>query len=192
MGYEPQIGDIVLEDSNKTGAKIVKYFMRSKTLWIDLWRILTNKLEKVQYYHVAMLLSNGFNGFSNTATIAEQQWKVQLDDWNPNSRQIIFRKKDLKVEQQVSLKVIALNDMKKKWDVLNAIGKFLTWLTGIPLFARYVEFPGAEICVNRVASWYWKKDIDKFGVKNHSELTTHLLYKYLINNPNYEVVYRRD
>lgn len=191
MNYEPKIGDIILEDSKQTGPKIVKFFMTAPTWYQYIWRVITGKQEKVEYYHVEMMINDGFSGFSGQADIIEQQWKVQLADWNPNTKQIIFRKKDQDWNNR-HLKEIALKDIGKKWDVLNAVGKFLTWLTGIPLFARYVEWPSAEICINRVAYWYREAIGEKFGAKTHSELTTHSLYKYLINNDDYEVVYKKD
>jgi len=188
--YIPQIGDIILVDSSRFGAKCVKYFMRSPTIWHDVWRMIIGKLEKVNYYHVAMIINNGYSGFTGHGDIIEQQAKVQLDDWNPNSKQIIFRKINLSLEEQQKLKREALSDLKQGYDILNCFGKFLTWLTGMKFFARFIEWPKAEICINRIAHWYRVTKIDYFGVLYHSELTTHTLYKYL--NNNYKIVYRKD
>lgn len=191
MNYTPQIGDIILEDSNKTGPKIVKFFMTAPTWYQHLWRKLRETQEHVAYYHVAMILSDGYNGDTNLVEEIEQQSKVQIADWNPNHRQIIFRKLNLQRADQKDLKQEALLDLGQGYDVLNCIGKFLTWLTGIKFFARYVEWPRAEICINRVAHWYRKAINEKFGVYKHSELTTHMIYKYLVNNEEYVVVYKK-
>lgn len=186
--YYPRIGDIILSDGNHTGAKIVKFFMTAPTIWHYIWRAITRKQEKVNYYHVAMIISDGFSGFTGLANIIEQQKKVQFEDWNQNKKQVIFRLKNLTHDEKIYLHDTSIDDIGKKWDLLNAIGKFLTWLTGIKLFARYVEYPNAEICVNRVAKWYFGIG-EKFGAKKHSELTTQDMYKYMINNDNYEIVY---
>lgn len=187
--YNPQTGDIILEDSNKTGAKIVKFFMTAPTIWQHIWRALWNTQTKVPYYHVAMILNDGFNGFTGLADIIEQQYKVQLDDWNPNTVQIIFRRRNLSSEQKSKLKVVALVDQGEKWDVLNAFGKFLTWLTGIPLFGMFIQWPTQEICVCRVASWYEEVLKEKFGCLTHSEITTQKMYEYLLRSNKYDIVY---
>ena len=192
MSYIPQIGDIILEDSDNTGAKIVKFFMTAPTVWHHLWRKIRSNQEKVKYYHVAMIINNGFNGFTGLGDEIEQQSKVQLADWNPNHKQIIFRKIELIKEDMEDLKQEALSDLGQGYDILNCFGKFLTWLTGIKFFARYMEYPKAEICINRVAHWYKQVLNERFGVVTHSELTTHMIYKYLINCGKYKIVYKKD
>ena len=84
------------------------------------------------------------------------------------------------------------NDLGKKWDVLNAFGKFFTWLVGFKWFARRVEFPSQDICINRVIKWW----IIGFGAelrgRHYSEWTTHSFYKYVKNNPDkFEIVYEK-
>ncbi len=191
MNYIPQIGDIILSDSDKTGPKIVKFFMTAPTVFQHLWRKIRDTQEKVEYYHASMVINNDFNGQTNLVDIIEQQAKVQLSDWSLNKRQVIFRKKDLTIEEQRVLKEVSLKDLGRGYDVLNCFGKFLTWLTGIKLFARYLEWPKTEICINRVLSWYWKIG-EKFDYQTHSEATTHTWYKKLLANSNYEIVYQKD
>ena len=185
--YVPQIGDIILEDSERVGAKIVKYFMRSPTVWHDIFRMIFNKIEYVPYYHVSMIAANGFDT-ADQALVIEQQSKVKLSIWNPNIKQIIFRKKTQ--PNLWKLAEISRKDLGQGYDILNCFGKFLTWLTGIKLFARYVEYPKAEICINRVAKWYRDVIGEKFGAETHSELTTQLMYKYLLKDSGYEIVYK--
>jgi len=190
--YNPQIGDIILEDSNRTAAKIVKFLMTAPTLWHHIWRKIRGTQEKVEYYHVAMMINNGFNSVTGQADTIEQQSKVKLSDWNPNVKQIIFRKTYLTKEDKEDLKQEALSDIGRGYDILNIFGKLFSWLTGIKFFARYIEWPKAEICINRVAYWYKVVLGEKFGAKTHSELTTYTLYKYLVNSDNYRIVYKKD
>jgi len=187
--YFPEVGDIILEDSQKTGAKIVKFFMAAPTVWQYLWRAVWKTQQWVPYYHVAMISAINYN-YTTTTRIIEQQTKVQEDDWNKNTVQIIFRRKNLTLADREKLLAIAVADMRKGWDVLNAFGKFLTWLTGIPLFGMFIQWPGQEICVNRVAAWYEKAFGEKFGALTHSEVTTQTMYRYLILSNNYTIVYQ--
>ncbi len=191
MDYIPLIGDIILSDGTHFGAKCVKFFMQSPTIWHQIYYFLTKKLVNVPYYHVAMIINSGYN-VNNQSILIEQQKRVQINNWNPNKKQIIFRKKHTTFDTVLKLQEIALNDLDKKYDVLNIFGKLFTWLTGIKWFARYIESPNKEICVNRVCKWYLDALNEKFGAKKHSEITTQSLYYYLLNNPNYEVVYKKD
>ncbi len=189
IGYTPQIGDIILQDSNKFGPKCVKFLMQSPTVWHQLYRWLSGTLKDVQYYHVAMIINTGFSGFSGQADVIEQQTKVELNDWNKDRTQIIFRKMDLTTEDIEDLKQEALSDTGQKYDVLNCFGKLLTWLTGIKWFARYMESKDKDICVNRVCKWYWDAVREHFNAVTHSELTTRTLYRYLLSNDIYKIVY---
>ncbi len=188
MNYTPQVGDIILEDSDRLGAEIVKFFMTAPSIWHYIFRAIRKTQEKVDYYHVAMV----YKVEENSTKIMEQQSKVKISDINLDTKQIIFRRKDLNNIKQLMLTYVAELDIGEGYDVLNVIGKFLTWLTAFPLFARYIEVPELEICVNRVAYWYSVILEEDFGVLYHSELTTQMMYKYLINNSNYEVVYKKD
>lgn len=187
--YIPQVGDVILSDSNRFGAKCVKFFMQSPTIWHQIYRFIFKKLEKVDYYHVAMILNDGKNGFTNLAEIIEQQKLVRLTDWNPNKKQIIFRKINLTREDKEDLKQESLSDIGQGYDVLNIFGKLITWLTGIKWFCRYIESKNKEICVNRIIKWFWNTTDERFNVLTHSELTTQTLYKYLLNDPNWQIIY---
>lgn len=168
-------GDIFLVDSKKKGPKIVKFFMTAPTIWHHIWRKIRGTQEKVEYYHVGM--------FMTQAEIIEQQSKVVKKSSQKllftDDKVCIIRKKNLGNNQQLRLLEEALDDVGKSYDVVNCIGKFLTWLTGIPYFARYMETADDEICINRVAQWYKTACNETFGAKTHHELTTHKLYKYV-------------
>lgn len=178
-------GDIFLIDSKKTGPKIVKFFMTAPTVFHHLWRKIRGTQEVVLYYHVGMFIKQD--------TIAEQQSKVLIRTsekvLNTSDRLFIARRKDLKPFQQRYLTEGAIADVGAGYDIVNCIGKFITWLTGIKWFARYMETKKEEICVNRGAKWYKNGIGEKFGVKTHSELTTHMMYKYIKNSDNWAVIY---
>ena len=186
INVEIKPGDIFLIDSDKTGPKIVKFFMTAPTMWHHLWRKMRGTQEEVLYYHVGM--------FSTQAQIIEQQSKVIQRTSNKvlssKNRVCIIRKKNLGNLQQVRLLEEAFDDLGKGYDVVNCIGKFLTWLTGIKFFARYMETADDEICINRVAQWYKTACDERFGGKTHHELTTHRMYKYVKHHTaKFKIVY---
>ena len=187
MSIEFQTGDIFFVDSQKTGAKIVKYFQTAPTIFQHYWRKIRGTQEKVLYYHVGM--------FSDQHNLIEQQGKVIVRSanklLNTNNEVLVIRRKGLsKIEQNYLLKV-AMEDLGEGYDVVNCFGKFFTWLTGIPYFAMYMQMPNQDICINRVAYWYRKAFNITFGADTHSELTTHTLYKYLMAHlDEWEVIYR--
>lgn len=189
MNIEFQTGDIFFVDSTKSGAKIVKFFQTAPTWYQHLWRKIRGTNEKVLYYHVGM--------FSDAHNLIEQQSKVIVRSANKllstHNKVIVFRLPALtKIERSHLLK-IAMEDLGEGYDVVNCIGKFLTWLTGITLFAKYMQMPNQDICINRVAYWFKRAFTIMFGAKTHSELTTHTLYKYLINEEDigdWEIVYQ--
>lgn len=179
-------GDIFLVDSNKNGPKIVKFFMTAPTWVVHLWRKLRGTQEVVKYYHVGM--------FKDKDTIIEQQGKVVEKSskklLNTGNMLCIIRKKSLDGYDRDYVVRVAVKDLGEGYDVLNCIGKFFTWLTGIPLFAQFMQWPKAEICINRLAYWYRKAFKDKFGALTHSELTTHRLYKYVLAHPEeWEIIF---
>lgn len=184
-----QTGDIFFVDSNKTGAKIVKFFQTAPTWYQHLWRKIRGTNEKVLFYHVGL--------FSDPHNLIEQQNKVIVRSnkklLSTGNKVIVFRLTALtKVERSHLLKV-AMEDLGKKYDVVNCTGKILTWLTGIPYFAKYMQMPNQDICIIRIAYWYKKAFSITFGAKTHSELTTHSLYKYLMchlrSTDDWEIVY---
>lgn len=184
-----QEGDFFLVDSNKTGPKVVKYFMTAPTIYQHYWRKLRGTQEEVKYYHAGMFISR--------YQIIEQQGKVVIKDsgklLNTHNRVLIFRKKGITAIQQRNLHRNALLDIGRGYDGLNCIGKLLTWLTGIKFFARYIEWPRADVCINRIAYWAKQTLKETFGAKTHSELTTHLVYKYIKTHPEkFIIVYETE
>jgi len=188
MDVEILPADLFLIDSNKKGPKFVKFMMTAPTIFHHLWRKIRGTQEIPLYYHVGMFL--------NSVQTMEQQWKVEYDSavkrLRTKNNMLVVRYKKALPEQRAKCCNIAVADLDKKWDVLNAFGKMLTWLTGVPYFARYMEVPNAEICVNRGAYWWREAFGEKFGVKKHSELTTHQMYKYIKAHPEkFEIVYEQ-
>lgn len=187
MKIEIQSGDFFLVDSKKSGAKWVKFFQTAPTIFHHLWRKLRGTQETVLFYHVGM--------FWDKSNLIEQQGKVIKKSANKllgtNNEVLIIRLKSItEIERELLIKV-AEEDLGEGYDIVNIFGKLFTWLTSIPLFARYMQLPNQDICVNRVAYWYRKALGVKFGAKTHSELTTHTLYKYIMSHPEeFEIVYR--
>lgn len=185
-------GDIFLIDSAKTGGKIVKFFQTAPTVWHHLWRKLRGTQEKVLYYHVGQFIRVG-----DFITVIEQQGTVMIRDeahvnkiLNTSDRLCIIRKKGLTAEQRTKLENVAVNDLGEGYDWLLCLSKFATWLTGIKLFAKYIQLPQKEICINRVAYWYKEALNEKFGSESHHLLTTHLMYKHIKQNPqDFEIIY---
>jgi len=180
-------GDFALVDSKKTCPRVVKYFMRSPNLWVDLWRMITKKLEKPLYYHVLI--------FKDRNTILEQQSKVQENSskklLNTNNNLLIVRRIGLSSIERKHIVKYAESELGLGYDVLNCFGDFLSWLTAIPIFKTYMQLPKVEICVNRVAHWLKETIGEDFGVKNHVTLTTHTMWKYIIAHPEkFEIIFQ--
>ena len=180
-------GDIFMVDSKKTCPKVVKFFQTAPTVWQHIWRKFFGNQEKVLYYHVGM--------FSENNDIIEQQGKVieRSSDklLNTDNNLLVVRPKNITDEQRYFILGFAREDLGEGYDILNCFGKFLTWLTGIIYFARYMELPDKDICINRVAYWYKMSEISTFGAKTHSELTTHTMWKYIIDHPEkFEIIYQ--
>ena len=181
--YEAQAGDVFLCDSDRIGAKIVKFFMQSPTVYQQIWRFMTHTLQSVRYYHAGMILSD--------TQMIEQQGKVQYGDTQKilSRRITIYRKKSLTTDQQALLKERAIAQLGQGYGVAEVIGHTLTWLTGIRYF---IVLLGAltrqnEICVNRVVRWY--NHIDAFGSKTIYEATTKTVDEYCTISPDWEIVY---
>lgn len=184
MNYNAELGDIFLCDSNRIGAKIVKFFMQAPTWYIWIWRYITNAQQPVRYYHAGLII--------NDSVMIEQQGKVQYGETQKilSRRITIYRKKSLTNEQGNLIHERAVNQLGQGYGIVEVIGHFLTWLTGIRLF---IVILGAltrnnEICVNRVARWY--NHIDNFGSKTIYEVTTKTMDEYCTKNSDWEVVYQ--
>jgi hypothetical protein len=172
-------GDIFLIDSDKTGAKMVKFLQTAPTVWQHLWRTITKKQEVVKYYHAGCFL--------NPLQIIEQQSKVRIKESDdvlasPNPKCFISCKLATE-EQRTMFQTLVIKDVGLGYDVLNIFGKTITWLTGIKWFSQHVESKNKEICINRIGAWYKEYFNEDFGVKHHSELTTHTMYKYIKSHP---------
>lgn len=86
-------------------------------------------------------------------------------------------------DQLDALKIVSEDDLGQKYGIIQTLfGKFPTWLTGIPYFARYVKLPNNEICVTRVARWYYEVFGETFGSKKYTEVTTHTMVKYILTH----------
>jgi hypothetical protein len=185
MNYNAHCGDIFLCDSDRTGAKIVKFLQQSPTIWHQIWRYFNHTLEPVRFYHAGMVLIKN--------RIMEQQWKVQDGDLDKilSRRIIIYRNTTVDSYLENLLLSRALEDLGKIYDIPQLIGKTFTWLTGLKFF---VDILGGmtkeeEICVTRIGDWY--QNICNFGVKYRSELTTKIIDEYCASHPyEWEVVYQ--
>jgi hypothetical protein len=185
MDYTPILGDIFLCDSDRIGAKIVKFFMQEKTWYIWIWKYMINKLSVVRYYHAGMVLGE---------KIIEQQGKVQYGDTQKilSRRITIYRKKSLTAEQKALLQERAIKSLGKGYGIAEVIGHTLTWLTGITFFTYIlgVLTRQNEICVNRVAQWY--NHIDTFGSSYYFAVTTKTMDEYCSKMTDWEVVYTNN
>jgi len=188
MDYIPKTGDIIFEDSDKTGPKVVKYLMRSPTIWQDIFRLITGKIKQSEYYHPAMVF--------NSSRSIEQQKVVQFDDLVDELKQkkiIIFRRKNMiRPEEEGELQHLSASELGQPWGYVNLFGKFGTWLTGIKLFGRYIKRPNEEVSALRVARWFYKVFGEKFGEKDYRDNTTQTMVTYCLNHPEkYEMVYKK-
>lgn len=184
MEYKAQVGDIFLCDSDRGAAKMVKFLMQSPTVWQQIWRWMTKRLQPVRYYHAGLILSQ--------EQMIEQQGKVQYGETAKilSRRITIFRKTGLTLQQAVDISEAAKGDLGEGYGVMSVFGKLFTWLTGCPLFTDIMHIGDADICVNRIAYWYWKSDGDLFGVKNFRRTTTKTMDEYLMKKENgWEIVY---
>jgi hypothetical protein len=183
MDYNAQCGDIFLCDSDRTGAKIVKFFMTAPTWYIYLYRMIRHTQQPVRYYHAGMVLSN--------EQMIEQQGKVQYGQTQKilNRRITIYRKKNLTEEQKELLRTRAIAQLGQGYGIEDVIAHTLTWLTGIRLFTYIVGAlsRNRDICVNRVARWY--NHICNFDL-NWYEITTKTMDEYCQNHPEeWESIY---
>lgn len=162
---KPQLlpGDIFISDSNKTGAKIVKFLMVSPTIWHWLIGI----RDEVRFYHPGIVIDQ--------YRVIEQQSKVLIRSTEKcifSRPHIILRNKTLSDKQRKFIITLAKQDLGKGYDILLIFGKLFTWLTGIKWFVRHIEQKEKEICVTRVAKWYYQATGITFGKKTWNEVTT--------------------
>lgn len=182
-------GDIWFIDSEKGGAKVVKFLMTAPNVFVHIFRAITGRQEKVEYYHPGI--------FASTRRVLEQQWKVdykEADKILQSERPlIVFRAKELFNGQTQDFIDNATEDLGQKWGIVHTLfGRFPTWLTGIPLFARYIKLPNSEVSAGRVARWMYETYGETFGHKRYTESTTHTMVKHMLANPDmYEVIYKR-
>lgn len=182
-------GDIYLTDSVRLGPRIVKFLMQEPTIWHQIYHFFANTLNKVDYYHAGLVVS--------PETCLEQQWKVQAasvkDAIYSKQKYVIYRKTNLTTMQFFYLSQIATGEVGKSYDLLLILGKFATWLTGIKWFVRHCQQPNKEICVTRVAWWFYRAGICKFGKETWHEITTDIIDDYCKAHPlEWEVVYRKE
>lgn len=185
MDYKAKVGDIFLCDSDRTAAKMVKFLMQSPTIWQQIWRWATKRLQPVRYYHAGLIISD--------EQMIEQQGKVQYGETKKilSRRITIYRKKTLTDQQRLDLGEAAKTDIGEGYGVLSVLGKALTWLTGIYLFEDLMHIGDADICVNRIAYWYWKSNGELFGEKNFRRTTTKTMDEYCAHyTDEWEVVYQ--
>jgi hypothetical protein len=184
MEYIAKAGDIFLCDSDRFAAKMVKFLMQSPTVWQQIWRFITRKLEPVRYYHAGMIIDSD--------KMIEQQGKVQFGETQKIlSRDItIYRKKSLTDQQRLDLVEAAVTDLGEVYGVMSVFGKLFTWLTGINWFVDVMHIGDTDICINRVAYWYSKSVKELFGLKNFKRNTTKIMDEYCSKHPeDWEIVY---
>lgn len=190
FNYIPLTGDIIFQDDSRFGPKLVKYFMRSPTIWHDFFRMITGKLEKSEWYHPVMVVYH-----ENQFKSAEQQKRVEFDDLKDEvnrSRLLIVRPLNLTKNQKTELNKIVVEEKGQLWGFVNVWGKFFTWLTGIKLFGRYLKLPNEEVSALRVARWFYKVTGEKFGQKDYRDNTTKTMVDFCLANPQkYEVIYKK-
>jgi len=183
---EFQAGDIYLVDSDRVGARIVKFLMTAPTLWQYIWRALRHTQQKVRFYHAGMCVYDN--------KVIEQQGVVEYEDVYDailkKKKAIVYRYKHLTEAQKEGLLFTAYQDLGEKYDWLLIIGRTLTWLTGIKWFTRKIQLRDHEFCVTRVAYWFYEVLGVTFGQRTWHEVTTDSIDDFCKTNTNdWEVVY---
>jgi len=176
-------GDIYLIDSNKIGAKIVKFLQIAPTVWQYIWRAIRRTNQEVRMYHAGIVVDD-------ILTI-EQQRVVEygnVQDDILDRPHIVYRNIKMTDTQRENLVKLAEQDLGEGYDVLLCFGKLLTWLTGIKWFTRILQKDEKEICVTRVAYWYYKQMGIKFGKRMWHEVTTDDIDNFCANSKSWEVV----
>ena len=184
--YKAQCGDIFLCDSDRTGAKIVKFFMTAPTWYQYLWRMFRGTQEPVRYYHAGMILDEN--------QMIEQQSKVQYGNTKKifSRRITIYRKRNLTETQRELLRLRAVSQLGQGYGIEDVIAHTIAWLTGLQFIVTIVGALSRnnDICVNRVARWY--NHIEYFGTDKY-KITTKTMDEYLSYLPNgWEIVYYNE
>ena len=179
-------GDIFLNDRpNKTGVKIVKFFMTAPTWIHHLWRKIRGTQEIVRFYHPGIVSSN-------ITKVLEQQKYVQYSGIQKtifDRKHVVYRNNTLTDWDRLDLLNIAVDDLGQGWGIVHALARFATWLTGIKLFVRYISMPTREVSAGRVARWYSEALGEKFGEKHYRYVTTHTIDKWCRTHPDvWEVI----
>ena len=185
MEYKAMPGDIFLCDSDRFAATMVKYFMQSPTLYQQIWRTFRGTLGPVNYYHAGLIYDDNI--------MIEQQGKVQYGETQKIlSRRIsIYRKINLTDQQRFDICQAAIGDLGEKYGVLSVFGKLFTWLTGLTWFEDIMHIGDTDICINRVAYWYFKSNKELFGCANFKRNTTKIMDEYCKSHPSeWELVYK--
>ena len=196
MTYET--GDIFLIDSNAWYANLVKFLMRSPTLYHyilgRIYEFIAKKeapqwlMRKSPYYHAGMIL--------DSTHIIEQQKIVEIDNIDTilKKKHCIIRRKNTTQEEREKLVSFMKADLGKGYDWLLCIGKLFSWLTGIKLFSVFMNLPHKEICINRIAKECYKMWKERWGYLSiwkslvWSLITTNDMYYYALNHPNIYIV----
>lgn len=169
--YYQEEGDIIFYKEGHWRDKIARYIMSSKSIW----DYVMGKREVVPYYHVSI-------AYGNEVIFEQKRSGPRVINWNPNKKQIIFR--------HVNSEIVSIIN-SQKYDFLNCFGHLLAWLTGIQLF-RYLHSKHRQNCVLMSMVFCQNACKEVFPIKKLWLWHTQDLYKYLLNNPNYEMVYKNE
>lgn len=169
--YYQKEGDIIFYKEEHWRDKISRLVMSSKTIWHYLRGI----KEKVLYYHVSI-------AYGNKVIIEQKRWGPRMINWNPHKKQIIFRpinkKEDFVLEH-------------RRYDFLNCFGHLLAWFSGFQSF-RKLHSKNKQNCILMGMCYLENNCNETFPVNNLWEWHTHDLYKYLLNDVYYTVVYKNE
>jgi len=168
--YEQQKGDIILLEEGHWRDKLSRVVMSSETVW----HYLLKKID-VPYYHTSI-------AYADKLIIEQKRWGLQMVNWNPNKKQIIFRPKNYCGEFRI---------VEEKYDFLNCFGHLMAWLTGIKYFKR-LHLKGRQTCVLMGMLFCQDNCGEKFPVKKLWEWHTQDLYRYLLKSSDYEMVYKNE
>ncbi len=121
----------------------------------------------------------------------EQQGKVEKQPISRlnGKKHIVIRRISLSDSQKNAITALSTNDLGKGYDILLILGKTLNWLTGVPLFALLLNYPGLELCPTRVALWHYKITGELWGRINYNFVQTDDIYYWAKSHPElYQIV----